>query len=182
MIPPKLKSIFEILAEKIKMVEDIFQILSPVLFSICINLDLGLKEFKVKFADNTKLGGAAEGRGALQRDLEKSEKWAITNSREINKDKGCVLQLGWAALDVQAEWGMRGWEAAVGQDLGVLVDGKLNTSQQCPGSQEPSLGHPNPVLEHQHSITSQARERIVLLCSALEQPHLQRWGQFWVPQ
>ncbi|RMC04772.1 hypothetical protein DUI87_17944 [Hirundo rustica rustica] len=57
-----------------------------------------------------------------------------------------------------------------------LLDGKLNTSQQCPGSQEGQLcpGGTRP------SIASQARKG--LSCSALGQPHLQSWGQFWVPQ
>ena len=31
-------------------------------------------------------------------------------------------------------------------------------------------------------MASWAREGIVLLCSELEQPHLEGWGQFWVPQ
>lgn len=70
-IPSKLKSICEILTETITMVEGIFQILGPVLFSICINnLDLSLKGILSEFDDNTKLGGAVgslESREALQR-------------------------------------------------------------------------------------------------------------------
>lgn len=43
-----------------------------------------------------------------------------------------------ASLDVWVDWGMR-LRAAAGRDLGVLVHGKLNMSQQCPGSQEGRL-------------------------------------------
>ena len=62
--------------------------------------------------------------------------------------------------------------SAVERDLGLLVDGKLNMSQQCPGSQEGQqfLGG------IRHSIASQARGGIVPLCSALGRPHLQCWG------
>ncbi|RMB91838.1 hypothetical protein DUI87_31766 [Hirundo rustica rustica] len=68
--------------------------------------------------------------------------------------------------------------STVKRDLGVLVDDKLDLSQHCPGSQE---DQPCPG-DIRHSIASQAREWIVLLCSALRRPHLECWGQFWVPQ
>ncbi|RMC01111.1 hypothetical protein DUI87_22377 [Hirundo rustica rustica] len=64
------------------------------------------------------------------------------------------------------------------RDLRLLVNGKLNMSQQCPGSQE----FPCVLGGIKHSMASWAKEGIVPLYSALGQPHLECWGQFWVPQ
>ena len=68
--------------------------------------------------------------------------------------------------------------SAIEGGLRVLVHGKLAQSQQCPGSQE---SQPCPG-GHQAQHHRWAREGIVLLCSEVGQPHLQCWGQLWVPQ
>lgn len=50
-----------------------------------------------KFADATKLGGALdsiEGGEALQRDLDKLERWSISSHMKYNKIKCQILHLG----------------------------------------------------------------------------------------
>ncbi|KAJ7415088.1 RNA-directed DNA polymerase from mobile element jockey-like [Pitangus sulphuratus] len=69
----------------------------PVFFNILIdNIGAGLEVILSKFANNTKLGGAIdslEGREAMQRDLEKSEGWAINNPMKFNEGKCLILHL-----------------------------------------------------------------------------------------
>ncbi|GAB0179195.1 sodium leak channel non-selective protein-like [Grus japonensis] len=76
-------------------------VLGPVLFNIFINdLDDGAECTLNKFADATKPGGmadTAEGHAAIQRDLNRLEKWDDRNLMQFSEGKCKVLHLGkWA--------------------------------------------------------------------------------------
>ncbi|KAJ7404087.1 hypothetical protein WISP_147284 [Willisornis vidua] len=127
-------------------------ILGPVLFNIFLNdLDTELEGILSTFAGDTKLGGGVDslkGREALQRDLEKSEDWAMTHHGKFYKRKCWILHLGWD--NPGCSYRLRNEmlkSSVIKRDLGVLVDDKLNLSQQCPGSQgQPTDSILGPVL------------------------------------
>lgn len=108
-------------------------ILGPVLFNMfwIDVLDNGEEHTFGKFVDDTKLWGLAdlpEGHAAIQRDLNRAEKWADSNLK-FSKRRWKVL-----GRNKHRHQDMLGNDQLennlVEKDLGVLMDTKFNMSQE----------------------------------------------------
>ncbi|KFQ26871.1 hypothetical protein N332_14871, partial [Mesitornis unicolor] len=114
------------------------------------------------------------------RDLYRLERWTHANLMKFNKTKCKVLHLSRGNTKHTYRLGEEWFESSLKEnDLGTLVNEKLNGSQQC----ALAALNANHILGCiKRSVTSRSREVILPLYSALVRPHLEYCIQFRGPQ
>ncbi|GAB0186270.1 cAMP-dependent protein kinase inhibitor alpha [Grus japonensis] len=142
-------------------------------------MDSGMECTLSKFTDDTKLRGAVnmlEGMDAIQRDLDRLERWAHVNPMKFSKAKYKVLHV---VLSTTTGWVENGLTAALRRRTWGVGG--------CEGQHEAAVCAHSPESNHilgciKRNVTSRLREVILPIYSALMRPHLEYCIQLWGPQ
>jgi len=145
----------------------------PILFNVFINdIDSGVECTLSKFADDTNLGDAVdslEGRDAILRDPDRLKEWAHANVVKSNKAKYKLLHLDQGSPQYQYRLGDEWTGSNPMEDLGILVDKKLDMSQQCAFAAQKA----NRIVGCIKRRVASRMKVILPLHSALVRPHLE---------
>ncbi|KAF7239919.1 Forkhead box protein O1 [Varanus komodoensis] len=145
-------------------------------------MEEGVNSLLIKFADDTKTGAVAtteEQVLQIQKDLGRLWKCAGDNRMVFNVDKCKVLHLGHRNSCHKYRFGDKWLESSTCEgDLGVLVDCRLNMSQQC----DAVVKRANATLGCiARSVASRSREVLLPLYMTLVHPQQEYCAQFWAP-
>ena len=152
-------------------------VLGSVLYNIFINgLDEAVEGILIKFSNDTKLGNSPEERTTIQRHLDRLKNWAIAKKMNFNREKCKVLRLGSRNGMHNYRMGDTWLNSSICErDLGVLVDNKLNMSQQCDKAGKKANAMLGCIAR---SIESGAREVIIPLSSPPASAFGEKQGQY----
>jgi len=156
----------------------------PILFNVFISdVDSGIACTISKSEDDTKLSDTVdtpERQDAIQRDVDKLEKWTHMKFMMFNKAKCKALYLGWGNPQDQHRMGVEGIETSpVEEDLEVLVGEKLDMSRQRVLTAQAA----NRILGCiGRNVCSRLSARILPFCSILTRPRWESCIQLWRPQ
>ncbi|GAB0182548.1 hypothetical protein GRJ2_000720100 [Grus japonensis] len=135
-----------------------------------------------KFVNDTKLScvvDTLEGMDAIQRDLDRLERWAHENLMNFNKAEcNKVLHLGQGNPKHGSRLGDE-WIESCPAEKRILVDEKPNMSRQSVLAVKKANLIQGCI---KRSVTGRLKEVILPLYSALVRPHLEYCIQLWGPQ
>jgi len=153
------------------------------LFLIYINdLDNGVKNWILKFADDTKIFGAVNNdldRSVLQKDLDNLLRWAEEWQMLFNVLKCKVMHLGYKNHGYSYYMDGKQLDTAEEEkDLGIIITKNLKVSQQCKQAYAKAsrmLGLIN------RSIKFKDKDILLSLYKTLVRPHLEYCIPAWSP-